>query len=70
MLKHGLPDKKALAKEVQDVIRTALSIARYYDVEQELKDSIDQSYRTKSTKDISLIHCSSSILTPSSQGDG
>ena len=46
-LKHGLPDTKALAKEVQDVIRTALSIARYYDVEQELKDSIDQSYHTK-----------------------
>jgi NTP pyrophosphatase (non-canonical NTP hydrolase) len=46
-LKHGLPDKKALAKEIQDVIRTALSVARYYDVEQELRDSIDQSYRTK-----------------------
>ena len=46
-LKHGLPDRKALAKEVQDVIRTALSIARYYGVEQELKDSIDWSYRTK-----------------------
>ena len=46
-LKHGLPDKKALAKEVQDVIRTALSVARYYDVEQELRDAIDQSYRTK-----------------------
>ncbi len=47
MLKHGLPDKQALAKEVQDVIRTALSVARYYDIEQELKDSIDQSYHTK-----------------------
>src|SRR5258706_5367339 len=46
-LKHGLPDRKALAQEVQDVIRTALSIARYYDVEQELRDSIDQSYHTK-----------------------
>ncbi len=46
-LKHGLPDKKALAKEIQDVIRTALSVARYYEVEQELMDSIDQSYRTK-----------------------
>lgn len=46
-LKHGLPDKKVLAKEIQDVIRTALSVARYYEVEQELKDAIDQSYRTK-----------------------
>ena len=46
-LKHGLPDKKALAKEIQGVIRTALSVARYYEVEQELKEAIDQSYRTK-----------------------
>lgn len=46
-LKHGFPDKKALAKEIQDVIRTALSVARYYEVEQELKDAIDWSYRTK-----------------------
>ncbi len=46
-LKHGLPDKKALAKEIQDVIRTALSVARYYEVEQELKEAIDWSYRTK-----------------------
>lgn len=46
-LKHGLPDRKALAKEVQDVIRTALSIARYDGIEQELRDAIDQSYQTK-----------------------
>ena len=46
-LKHGLPDRKALAKEIQDVIRTALSVARYYGVEEELRDSIDWSYRTK-----------------------
>lgn len=46
-LKHGQPDRKALAKEVQDVIRTALSVARYYNIEQELKDSIDQSYDKK-----------------------
>lgn len=46
-LKHGLPDRNALAKEVQDVIRTALSVARYYGVEQELRDAIDQSYQTK-----------------------
>jgi len=46
-LKHGPPDRKALAKEVQDVVRTALTLARYYGVEQELRDSIDQSYRSK-----------------------
>lgn len=46
-LKHGLPDRKVLAREVQDVIRTALSVACYYGAEQELKDAIDQSYRTK-----------------------
>jgi len=45
--KHGLPDKVVLAKEVQDVIRTALSIAQYYAIEQELKESIEQSYRSK-----------------------
>jgi hypothetical protein len=45
--KHGLPEQTALAGEVHDVIRTALSIARYYGIEQELQDSIDQSYHTK-----------------------
>ncbi len=45
--KHGLPDKVALAKEVQDVMRTALSVAQYYGIEQELKASIEQSYRLK-----------------------
>jgi NTP pyrophosphatase (non-canonical NTP hydrolase) len=45
--KHGLPNKAALAKEVEDVIRTALSVAQYYEIEQELKDSIDQSYYKK-----------------------
>lgn len=46
-LKHGLPDRKALAREVHDVIRTALSVACYYGAEQELRNSIEQSYRTK-----------------------
>lgn len=45
--KHGLPDKAALAKEVQDVIRNALNVVQYYGIEQELKDSIEQSYRLK-----------------------
>lgn len=42
--KHGPPDKAALAKEIQDVIRTALSIARYYRIEAELIYAIDQTY--------------------------
>ena len=45
--KHGLPDKMALAKEVEDVVRTALSVAQYYEIEQELKEVIDQRYATK-----------------------
>ncbi|GHO89677.1 hypothetical protein [Dictyobacter formicarum] len=45
--KHGLPNKAALAKEIQDVIRSALSVARYYGVEQELKDAIDYTYQVK-----------------------
>jgi NTP pyrophosphatase (non-canonical NTP hydrolase) len=43
--KHGEPDKAALAREVQDVMRTALNIARYYGIEQELEHSIDQTYQ-------------------------
>ena len=45
--KHGLPDKMALAKEVEDVVRTALSVAQYYEIEQELREVIDQRYATK-----------------------
>lgn len=42
--KHGAPDRGALAGEVHDVIRTALSIARYYSVEREVCASIDATY--------------------------
>jgi NTP pyrophosphatase (non-canonical NTP hydrolase) len=45
--KHGLPDKMALAKEVEDVVHTALSVAQYYEIEQELRAVIDQRYATK-----------------------
>ncbi len=45
--KHGEPDREALAKEVQDVIRTALRVARYYGIEAELKASIDRTYQSK-----------------------
>lgn len=43
--KHGEPDPAALAKEVQDVLRAALAIARYYGIEDQLRASIDESYR-------------------------
>lgn len=43
--KYGEPDRMNLAKEVQDVIRAALSIAQYYRIETELQISIDDSYQ-------------------------
>jgi NTP pyrophosphatase (non-canonical NTP hydrolase) len=43
--KYGESDKAHLAKEVQDVIRTALQIALHYQIEDELKNSIEQSYQ-------------------------
>jgi NTP pyrophosphatase (non-canonical NTP hydrolase) len=45
--KHGAPNKSALAKEVQDVIRTALSIACYYGIEPELGGAIGQAFHGK-----------------------
>ena len=42
--KYGEPDRMHLAKEVQDVIRAALSVAQYYGIEAELQVSIDDSY--------------------------
>ena len=42
--KHGKPDRHKLAKEVQDVLRCALQIAVYYDIESELEASINRSY--------------------------
>lgn len=44
MQKHGTPDQAKLAKEVEDVVRAALSVARYYGIEDELKLAIDGSY--------------------------
>ena len=43
--KLGEPDPRKLAKEVQDVIRCALQIATYYDVEEELEMLIDSAER-------------------------
>lgn len=42
--KHGAPDKSDMAKEVQDVIRCALQITIYYRLDDELAQSIKQSY--------------------------
>lgn len=39
--KYGAPDRATLAKEVHDLMRTALCIARYYNIERELAESID-----------------------------
>lgn len=39
--KYGMPDRVRLASEVRDVVCVALSIARYYGIERELKDAID-----------------------------
>lgn len=43
--KMGEPDTIKLAKEVQDVLRCALTLAVYYGIEAELMDSIEQSYQ-------------------------
>lgn len=43
--KYGEPDKVHLAKEVQDVMRAALQIAIYYQIEAELETSIEDSYQ-------------------------
>jgi NTP pyrophosphatase (non-canonical NTP hydrolase) len=45
MSKHGSPDAGVLAKEIQDVLRAALALARHYGVEGRLRVSIDDSYR-------------------------
>ena len=42
--KYGEPDKQELAKEVKDVLRSAAQIALYYGIEQELEDSLEESY--------------------------
>ena len=42
--KHGEPDKKHLAKEIQDVLRCALQVASYYEVEEVLKQTIEEDY--------------------------
>lgn len=43
--KYGSPDKAKMAKEIKDVLHCTLRIAQYYGIEQELVDSIEQSYQ-------------------------
>ena len=43
--KYGEPNKAHLAKEVQDVMRSALQVALYYQIEAELETSIEQAYQ-------------------------
>lgn len=42
--KHGKPDKMKMAKEVQDVMRCAIQIAKHYGIEKEVEKSIKKSY--------------------------
>jgi NTP pyrophosphatase (non-canonical NTP hydrolase) len=43
--KYGEPNKAHLAKEVQDVLRSALQVALYYQIEAELETSIKEAYQ-------------------------
>jgi NTP pyrophosphatase (non-canonical NTP hydrolase) len=43
--KLGAPDRHKFAKELQDVIRVVLHLARYYGLETELKEPVDKYYR-------------------------
>jgi len=43
--KYGEPNKDHLAKEVQDVMRSALQVVLYYQIEAELANSIEQAYQ-------------------------
>lgn len=44
--KHGEANDDNLVKELQDVLRAALGIARHYGVEEKLERSIEDSYRS------------------------
>jgi NTP pyrophosphatase (non-canonical NTP hydrolase) len=43
--KHGAPNKAKLADEVQHVLRCALQVAQYYEVEDELAASAEGTYQ-------------------------
>ncbi|NKB72462.1 MAG: hypothetical protein GKR89_35750 [Candidatus Latescibacteria bacterium] len=43
--RRGIPDKKHFAKELQDVMRAVLQLALYYDLQDELVESVESSYQ-------------------------
>ncbi|MCB0063613.1 MAG: hypothetical protein KDE19_15930 [Caldilineaceae bacterium] len=43
--RYGEPDRMAFAKELQQVMRAALQLAMYYNLQDELSTSVDESYR-------------------------
>ena len=43
--KHGEANDDTLVKEMQDVLRSTLGIARHYGLEKKLEQSIEDSYR-------------------------
>jgi NTP pyrophosphatase (non-canonical NTP hydrolase) len=43
--KHGQPNKQKLAKEIQDILTSILSLAKLYNVESELEKSINKHYQ-------------------------
>jgi NTP pyrophosphatase (non-canonical NTP hydrolase) len=43
--KHGEADKRNLVKELQDVMRTTLGVARHYGLEEDLRLSVQEAYR-------------------------
>ena len=42
--KHGEPHNEHLLKEIEDVMRAAIGIAKHYGLEKELEESIHQSF--------------------------
>lgn len=48
--KYGAPDKKKLAKEIQDVMRAVLGIAKHYQIEDLLEESIHVAYKKSQKK--------------------
>jgi NTP pyrophosphatase (non-canonical NTP hydrolase) len=43
--KYGEPDRKKLAKEVMQVVRCALQVAVYYDIEDKVEKALEISYQ-------------------------
>ena len=43
--KYGEPDRGKLAKEIMDVVRCALQVAMYYEIEDELEKTINEHHR-------------------------